>query len=101
MEDASQLLKIPKSARPDIWIRLPKQIAQILVQYGRPSRSSQRNLYGHPLAGLSWERQFEKVLLEHGWEKVSILGLFICQPSKRTISNWQAKQKTQNRLEKF
>ena len=30
-----------------------------------------RNLYGHPLAGLSWERQFEKVLLEHGWEKVS------------------------------
>ena len=29
-----------------------------------------RNLYGHPLAGLLWERQFEKVLLEHGWEKV-------------------------------
>ena len=28
------------------------------------------NLYGHPLAGLLWERQFEKVLLEHGWEKV-------------------------------
>ena len=22
------------------------------------------------LAGLLWERQFEKVLLEHGWEKV-------------------------------
>ena len=30
----------------------------------------ERNLYGHPLAGLLWERQFEKVLLEHGWEKV-------------------------------
>ena len=29
----------------------------------------ERNLYGHPLAGLLWERQFEKVLLEHGWEK--------------------------------
>ena len=28
-----------------------------------------RNLYGHPLAGLLWERQFEKVLLKHGWEK--------------------------------
>ena len=27
-------------------------------------------LYGHPLTGLLWERQFEKVLLEHGWEKV-------------------------------
>ena len=30
----------------------------------------ERNLFGHPLAGLVWERQFEKVLLEHGWEKV-------------------------------
>ena len=31
----------------------------------------ERNLYGHPLAGLLWERQFQKVLLKHGWEKVS------------------------------
>ena len=30
----------------------------------------ERNLYGHPLAGLLWERQFEKVLLNHGWGKV-------------------------------
>ena len=29
-----------------------------------------RNLYGHPLAGLLWERQFEKVLLKYGWEKI-------------------------------
>ena len=29
------------------------------------------NLYGHLLAGLSWERQFEKILLKYGWEKVS------------------------------
>ena len=31
----------------------------------------ERNLFGHPLAGLLWERQFEKILLKHGWEKVS------------------------------
>ena len=30
----------------------------------------ERNLYGHPLAGLLWERQFEKILLQYGWEKV-------------------------------
>ena len=30
----------------------------------------ERNLFGHPLPGLLWERQFEKVLLEHGWENV-------------------------------
>ena len=31
----------------------------------------ERNLYGHPLAGLLWERQFEKIQLKYGWEKVS------------------------------
>ena len=31
----------------------------------------ERNLYGHPLAGLLWERQFETILLKYGWEKVS------------------------------
>ena len=31
----------------------------------------ERNLYGHPLAGLLWRRQFEKSLLMHGWAKVS------------------------------
>ena len=30
----------------------------------------ERKLYGHPLAGLIWKRQFKKVLSEHGWEKV-------------------------------
>ena len=37
------------------------QMAEIMVQYGRPS----------PLAGLLWERQFDKILLKYGWEKVS------------------------------
>ena len=31
----------------------------------------ERNLYGHPLSGLLWERQFVKILSKHGWEKVS------------------------------
>ena len=30
----------------------------------------ERSLYGHLLAGLLWERQFGKVLLEQDWEKV-------------------------------
>ena len=41
MEDAHKLLKIPKSECPDIWIRQPRhKMAKIMVQYGRPSRSS-------------------------------------------------------------
>ena len=30
----------------------------------------ERNRYGHLLAGLLWERQTEKILLKHGWEKI-------------------------------
>ena len=61
MEDAQKLLKIPKSERPDVWIRLPKHkwpksrayIEDRVFPLGR-------NLHGHPLAGILWERQFEK-----------------------------------------
>ena len=71
MEDAPKLLKIPKSECPDIWIRLQKQkwpkswsiMEDPVVPLGR-------NLFGHPLAGLLWERQFEKFLLKYGWEKI-------------------------------
>ena len=34
-----------------------------------PVVSLERNLYGHLLAGLFWEKQFEEVLLKLGWEK--------------------------------
>ena len=41
MEDAHKLLKIPKSECPDMRIRLPRhKMAKIMVQSGRPSRSS-------------------------------------------------------------
>ena len=71
MEDAHKLLKFPKSECPDIWIRLPRQ--KWLKSWSSiedPVVPLKRNLYGHPLAGLLWERQIEKVLLEHGWRKV-------------------------------
>ena len=47
------------------------QMAEIMVQYEDPVVPLERNLYGHPLAGLLWERHFEKILLTHCWEKVS------------------------------
>ena len=72
MEDAHKLLKIPKSECPDIWIRPPRhKWPKSWSSIEDPVVPLERNLYGHPLAGLLWERQFEKVLLQHGWEKVS------------------------------
>ena len=72
MEDASTLLKIPKSECPDIWARLlkhkwPKSWSSI----EDPVVPVERNLYGLLLAELLWERQFEKIQLQHDWEKVS------------------------------
>ena len=49
-----------------------------------PVAPLERSLSGHPLAGLLRKRQFEKVLLEHGWEKVLNRECF-CQSSKRTV----------------
>ena len=67
MEDAPKLLKIPKSECPDIWTRLPK--------YKWPKSLSSMEDPVVPLGTvILWqtvsERQFEKVLLEHGREKV-------------------------------
>ena len=61
MEDASTLLKLPQSECPDIWIRLPKhKWPKSWSCMEDPVVPFERNLYGHPLAGLLWERQFEK-----------------------------------------
>ena len=41
-------------------------------KYEDPVVPLERNLHGHPLAGLLWERQFEKLFLEFEWERVPI-----------------------------
>ena len=53
MEDASKLLKIPKSECPDNWIRLPRhKWPKSWSSMEDPVVPLERNLYGHPLAGL-------------------------------------------------
>ena len=67
MEDAPKLLNIPESECPDIWIRLPRhKWPKSWSSVEDPVVPLERNLYGHPLAGLLWERQFEKVLTRLG-----------------------------------
>ena len=67
----TKLSKIPKSEYPDIWIRLPRhKWPKSWSSVEDPVVPLERNLYGHPLAGLLCKRQFEKILLKHGWEKI-------------------------------
>ena len=71
MEDAPSFLKLPKSECPDIWIRLPRhKWPKSWSRLEHPVVPVERNLYRHPLAGLLWKRQIEKVLLQHGWRNV-------------------------------
>ena len=68
LEDAPRSLKIPRSECPGIWIRLPRdKWPNSWANIEDPVVPLERNLCGHPLAGLSWERQFEEVVLELGW----------------------------------
>ena len=54
-----------------MWIRLPRhKWPKSWSSMEDPVVPLERNLYGHPLAGLLWEKQFEKILLKYGWEKI-------------------------------
>ena len=84
IEDAPKLLKIHKSECPDISIRLPRhRWPKSWSSMEDPVVPFERNLYGHPLAGLLWERQFEKILLKYAWKKVSIRERLFVHREKR------------------
>ena len=72
MEDDPKLLTIPKSGCPVVWTHLPKhEWPQPWNNIVDPVLPLERTLYGHPVAGLLWERQFAKSLMELGWEKLT------------------------------
>ena len=91
MEDAQNLIINLKTKCPDVRIRLPKHkwskswdhIEHLVVPL-------ERILYGHPLARLLWERQFEKTLMELSWEKVQTGNAFSFteNKSKSFRSKW-------------
>ena len=73
-----------KSECPDIWVRLqrhkcPKSWSNI----EDPVVPLDRNVFGHPFAGLLWERQFKEVLMELGWEKVQNLDCLLVHRKQR------------------
>ena len=95
MGDAHKLLKIPKSECPDIWIRLPRhKWPKSWFDIEDPEVPPERNLYGHPLAGLLWERQFEEVLLELGWEKGPTTWKDMLKNEWIEIASWQTKRQS-------
>ena len=63
--------KCPNRNVQILWIRLPKhKWPKSWSSMEDPVVPLERNLYGHHLAELLWEMQFEKILLKFGWDKV-------------------------------
>ena len=55
------------------------EVAKSFAKQSRTFGSSERNSYGQLLAGLVWERQFDNVLQENGWERArQIVNVFSC-----------------------
>ena len=83
MEDVPRLLENSRvrMSRYSDTFSSTTQVGKILVKHRRPVVPLDRNLYGHPLAGLLWERQFE-VLLGPGWEKVPNWECFLFTENK-------------------
>ena len=89
MEDAHKLLKIPKSECPDIWIRLPRhKWPKSWSSIEDPVVPLERNLYGHPVAGLLWERQFEKIRMVGRKFLIGNVSLFIVKKDYSYLCMW-------------
>ena len=52
-------MRLPRHKWPKSWSNIEDPVVLL-----------ERNLYGHPLEGLLWERQFLEIILELGWEKI-------------------------------
>ena len=52
-------IKLPRRHRPDWWDKFEDPVCLL-----------ERNLYGHPLAGLLWEKHSNRILMDLGWEAV-------------------------------
>ena len=83
MEDAPSLLK-NSEVRMSRYLdtSTTTQMDQIMVQHGRSGRSSRKEFVRSLFRRTLLKKQIKKVLLEHGWEKVSILGMFFVYRDK-------------------
>ena len=56
---ADTWISLPRDRRPKSWDKIIDPVCPLL-----------RNLYGHPLAGLIWEKHCQKAILAAGFEKI-------------------------------
>ena len=71
LKKAHELLGLPPEQCPETWISLPRSRQPASwTQIVNPVCPLERNLYGHPLVGLLWERHLEDALFKVKWRKL-------------------------------
>ena len=98
MEDAPDLLRLPKSECPTICIRLPRSRCPKSWETQDLVVPRERHLYGHPLAGLLWERQLENILLKTQLGECTWMGVLLHAPRKKFVcvddKKWKERRTT-------
>ena len=69
LNEVRKLLGLPQEQCPETWMSLPPRPPASLRKIRDLACPFERNLFGHPLAGLRWERHLEKGLLKLRWGK--------------------------------
>ena len=76
VEHITTWITLPRNRRPSWWNKFEEPVVEL-----------KRNLYGHPLAGLFWEKHCQIALYKLGWEKVpSWECLFVHRKQKLFLS---------------
>ena len=69
---ADTWITLPRERRPKSWDNIDNPVCPLL-----------RNLYGHPLAGLIWEKHCQKAILQAGFERIPGWECLFVHRSKR------------------
>ena len=87
LEDAPRLLKIPKTEWPDVWIRLPRhKWPKSWAIIEDPVILLERNLYGHPLAGIVMGQTIRGSFVRTWMRGNTKLGMHVRSSKTRVIS---------------
>ena len=79
-------LKFPKSEWPEIWIRLPRHtLPKSWEKIEDPVVLLDRNLYGHPLPGLLWEKTIRRSLIRTRMGESPEMGMYVRSSGKKGL----------------
>ena len=85
LKDAPRLLEIPKSECPDVWIRLPRQMDEIMGKHSRSCGSSRTKSVRTPTRWSLVGKTVRRSSIGNWMEKRTELGMPVCESKTMII----------------